>query len=124
MNKKEINEKRKIEEAKRAVYILEHKIHEIRYVKDWALIFGCSKTKLNNLITIQFCVSPKVMMKQVRFERIKDTIKKDPSLCSFAVADQCGLLNEKTLYQFLSRNFETSFSNLRFKLLWDWDDSV
>ena len=124
MNKKEIRRKRNFREAEIALQILDQKITSIRYVQDWALILGCSKTKLTRLITTHYKMSPKDLMKQVRLERIRKTIKENPEFGSYAVADECGLPNDKVLYQFLNRNFETSFSDLRFEILWNEDGNV
>lgn len=119
MNKKEIKRRLALREAQNAALILKSSITDIRHVQDWALKVGCSKTKLNRLITKYYGVSPKTLMMLIRLECIMKTIKENPETCCYAVATECGLGNEKVLYQFLSRNFDTSFSDLRIKVLFD-----
>lgn len=119
MNKKEKKKKYYSLKAKNAVRILEQEIASIRYVKNWAVLVGCSKTKLNQLIRYEFAVSAKAMMKNIRFRKIKQTIEEHPNYGSFAVAKENGLENERELYKFLSRNFDTNFSELSFQIHWD-----
>jgi len=105
-------------EAEKALWVLKKEIERVRYVKDWAVLAKCSKTKLNQLMKIQFGITAKTVLKNTRLEMIKETITKHPEYGCFAVAKENGLCNEKELYKFLNRNFETSFTELRFELLW------
>jgi methylphosphotriester-DNA--protein-cysteine methyltransferase len=118
MNNFEKKQIRQRIEAEQALRLLKKEIANIRYVKDWAKLVNCSKTKLNQLMKFRFGVTAKTMLKNTRLETIKETIKEHPDYDCFAVAKENGLPNECELYKFLSRNFETSFTELRFELLW------
>lgn len=113
----ELKKKIRVIEAENAVQILKENIANTRHVKVWALHAGCSKTKLNQLMTIQFKLTAKAVLKNTRLEAIKETIAADLDLGSYAVACECGLQNEQELYKFLTRNFETSFTELRAEIL-------
>ncbi|WP_421775477.1 hypothetical protein [Gracilimonas sp.] len=121
MNNKEIKKKRGLREAQNAALILKSDIRSIRHVQDWAFKVRCSKTKLNRLIAKHYGISPKMLMMLVRLDSIIKVIKKHPEMGCYGVANECGLRNDKVLYQFLSRNFDTSFSELRIKTLCDSD---
>ncbi len=54
---------------------------------------------------------------------IEETIAEHPDLGSYAIACECGLYNERELYNFLIRNFDISFSKLKFKILLEEDFS-
>ncbi|MBD3616718.1 MAG: hypothetical protein HUJ22_09095 [Gracilimonas sp.] len=118
MNNKEIKKKRDSLKAQQAVSLLEQEIAKIRYVKDWALFVGCSKTTLNHLVKAEFNVSAKSKMKTIRFKKIKKMIREHPDFGCTAVAIESGLKNERELYKFLTRNFEINYTKLRFNLLW------
>lgn len=64
------------------------------------------------------------MLMNTRLEMIKETIKGHPDYGCFAVAKENGLANERELYKFLNRNFETCFTELRFELLWNERENV
>lgn len=118
MNKEE---KRKLlmkREAIKAVELLKNDIGHVRYVKDWAMLAGCSKTKLNQLIKEEYSVTAKAMMKKIRLEAIETAIMEHPSLGSYGIAQEAGLGSEQDIYRFLNRNFDTTFTDLQFDLLW------
>lgn len=119
MHKIEKKRIRQRKEAEQAVRVLKKEIEHIRYVKDWAILAKCSKTKLNQLMKTRFGVTAKTILKNTRLEVIKETIAENPDLGCYAIACECGLNNERELYKFLNRNFETSFTDLRFDILWD-----
>lgn len=104
-------------EAARVCKILEEELAEIRYVKDWAVQAGCSCKKLQRMIQATFGISAKEKLKVVRFNAIKQTLIEEPDSTSYAVAVMVGLKNEREAYKFLSRNFDTSFSELKFDLV-------
>lgn len=106
-------------EARHAIQILESNIDKIRYVKEWANLLGYSKGKLNNLTDLEFGISAKNLMKEIRLRRIKQIILEHPEYGSYAVAIESGLSNERELYKFLNRNYNTCFSKLKYNLYID-----
>ena len=104
-------------EAHKACRILEEEIANIRYVQDWAAKAGCSKKKLQRLIKACFGIAAKQKLKKIRFKVIQQTIQEQPDITSYALAKKVGLESEQIVHQFLSRNFETNFSNLKVEVL-------
>lgn len=108
--------------AERAYKKLREEISEIRYVGDWAMKTNCSRTKLLKVIKAHYKITPKEMLRKTRYEMIKDRINDNPEINSYVVAVENGLKNEKELFKFLNRNFDTNFSKLRFKILIERED--
>jgi len=106
-------------EAEEALNVLNANIDKIRYVKEWANLSGCSKSKLNNIIKTIYHVTPKELLRKERLKKIEEVIIAHPKMTSYAVAVECGLRNDKNLYKFLKINFDTTFTDLKFCLIWE-----
>lgn len=100
-------------EANRLCKILEDELAEIRYVKHWAAKAGCSKRNLQRVIKTCYGITAKAKLKEIRFNAIKQTLREHPGITSYGLAATVGLKNEQGVYNFLSRNFDTSFSNIK-----------
>lgn len=56
-------------------------------------------------------------LKLFRFSIIKTELEKDSGITSFALASKTGLKDEKELYKFLRRNFNTCFTELKHEII-------
>lgn len=113
----ELEKIKTLAEAKRLEKILESNIQGIRYVSDWCQLAGISKSKLTIIIKSTYKLSPKKHLMLFRFQKIKKMVTEDPQVPAKIVASFVGLETEQSLYKFLSRNFSTSFTSLRNKIL-------
>ncbi len=107
-----------------AYNILANNINDIRHVTDWALILGYSTKTLERIIKEHFKITAKQKLRSTRFELIKSFLKEDPLITSYQLALKVGLKNEQQVFHFLSRNYETSFSELKYKIFTENTSSI
>lgn len=104
-------------QAELAIHILQSRIDKIRYVHDWAKETGYSTSKLCGLIKKYHKQNAKEVLRRVRYERVLKLLKNNPQITSYSVAVDCGLSNEHSLFKFLNRNFNTTYSELKSEVL-------
>lgn len=96
--------------------ILANNIKDIRYVTDWALKLGYSTKTLERIVKKNFGMTAKQKLRKTRFDLIKLFLKEDPLITSYQLALKVGLKNEQQVFHFLSRNYDTNFSKLKYKI--------
>lgn len=103
--------------AERALQLLAEHISDIRYVRDWSEMVGCTESTLNRLTKCYFEATSKQVLKEVRYRAICKLIEENPEITSFSVARSSGLSNEQGLFKFLKRHFNTTYSEIRYEVL-------
>jgi len=108
-----------VEKAGESVQILVKEIAEIRSVKQWAESCYVSRSCLKKRMNKVFGRYPKSILREVRFEFICLLIsEKGAMAASINIAIESGLGNSSdALYKFLTRNFDTTFSELKHNIL-------
>lgn len=101
---------------KRIVKLLRRELSSIPDVNTWALQAGVSTSWLLYAIKSEYNVTPKVYLKNLRFERISDHIIEDFEITGYELALETGLRDEVALSKFLRRHFDTSLVTLKCKL--------
>jgi len=106
----------KIEQA---VDILIEEINDIRYVKDWADKFCVSYEWLKKNTKRYFGKSPKIIMREVRYETIIFFIRENGwESNSLHIAYKSGVgTTSDSLYKFLKGHYNTTFSRLKNEVL-------
>lgn len=109
------------EKAEESVQILVNEIAEIRSVKQWAEFCFVSRSCLKKRMNEVYGRYPKSILREIRFETICSHIsEKGPMAASIDVAVESGLgPSSDALYKFLSRNFDTTFTDLKSEILND-----
>lgn len=102
----------------KTVELLKSEIQFIPDVQTWASVAGFSREWLYKSIKIIHDLSPKVILREIRYEKIIVLIKKkDINASCYCVAVESGLKDGKALSKFLSNNFNTNFTILKQKVL-------
>ena len=109
------------EMAEESVQILVKEIAGIRSVKQWAESCYVSRSGLKKRMNAVYGRYPKSILREIRFETICLLIsEKGPMAASIDVALESGLgPSSDALYKFLSRNFDTTFTDLKSEILID-----
>jgi AraC-like DNA-binding protein len=107
------------EKAEESVQILVQEIAGIRSVKQWAESCYVSRSGLKKRMNKAYGRYPKSILREIRFETICLLITEKGQLAaSTEVALESGLgPSSDALYKFLSRNFETTFTDLKSEIL-------
>jgi len=113
--------------AKHAVRVLVHKIDTIQSVLQWAETIDKSRTCLSSIIQETYNFLPKEVLREVRYEQIIWLMMNDTDAICYSIAMEVGFPSEAALRMFLTRHYDTNFSNLRLQLLsnklqieWKW----
>ena len=108
-----------VEKAEESVQILVKEIAGIRSVKQWAKSCYVSRSCLKKRMNEVYGRYPKSILREIRFETICLLIsEKGPMAASMDVAIESGLgPSSDALYKFLSRNFDTTFTDLKSEIL-------
>jgi len=103
----------------KALDILIEEINYIRYVKDWADKFCVSYEWLKKNAKRYFGKSPKVIMREVRYETIIFLIKENGwESTSKLIAYKSGVgTTSDSLYKFLKVHYNTTFTRLKKEVL-------
>jgi len=107
------------EKAEESVQILVSEIAGIRSVQQWAKSCYVSRSGLKKRINEAYGRYPKSILREIRFETICLLIfEKGQMAASKDVAIKSGLgPSSDALYKFLSRNFDTTFTDLKSEIL-------
>jgi methylphosphotriester-DNA--protein-cysteine methyltransferase len=107
------------EKAAESVQILVREIDKIRSVKQWAEYCFVSRSCLKSRIRKRFGKYPKKVLQEIRYEIICHLISKQGITAQSArIAYDSGLgASSDALYKFLSRHFDTTFSQLKHEIL-------
>jgi len=107
------------EMAEESVQLLVKEIAGIRSVKQWAESCYVSRSGLKKRMNAVYGRYPKSILREIRFETICLLIsEKGPMAASIDVALESGLgSSSDALYKFLSRNFDTTFTDLKSEIL-------
>ena len=92
---------------------------EVKNVTDWAVKAGYSRNWLSRNIKKNMNRTPNSLLREFRFIRLVKEITKNPSATAAYIAGTIAPCDEKRLYNFLSKYYNTNFTNLRFKILGD-----
>jgi|GEM_PF-3436400 len=108
-----------VEKAEESVQILVKEIAGIRSVKQWAESCYVSRSCLKKRMNDVYGRYPKSILREIRFETICLLIsEKGLMAASMDVAIESGLgPSSDALYKFLSRNFDTTFTDLKSEIL-------
>jgi AraC-like DNA-binding protein len=101
----------------KSIEILKSNIQEIPTVNSWAELMGYSRSYFSTCFTHCFGEPPSKCLCRIRYRQLHKKILKYPHITSRAVACELGLKDEKALYKFLSRHYDTNFTEVREKLL-------
>jgi len=100
--------------------LLEEDIREIRDIKQLAKLAGYSKRWMNECFKNNEEKSPAVLLREVRYNAIRNMIISNPAATAAYVANAVAShWNEKNLYNFLLNHYQTNFTSLRFEILDD-----
>lgn len=110
----EFQQSKPIEES---IRILEENLADITTVSVWAKEMGYSRSYFSTRFTEYFGESPSECLCRIRYCRLHRAILQYPYETSRAMALRLGLRNEQALYKFLSRHYDTNFTEVRNKLL-------
>lgn len=105
--------------AEHAVRVLVHKIDTIQSVLQWAETIDKSRTCLSSIIQETYNLLPKEVLREVRYEQIIWLMQNDLDAICYSIARDAGFPSEDALRMFLTRHYDTNFSNLRLQLLSD-----
>lgn len=97
--------------------LLREEIDKIPDVQSWADKAGVSRRWLCKAMKKAYGNSPKVIIREVRYEIIKECVEDDPEVIGYTVATEAGLRDEKALFKFLSTHFDTRLTLLREEVL-------
>ena len=96
---------------------LKDHIQEIATVCDLAEKMGYSRSYFSTLAREMYGIPAGQLVREVRFAAIKKSIIKYPYETSFSIAKRTGLKDDQALYKFLSKHWDTNFTELSRKLL-------
>lgn len=107
------------EKAEESLHLLVREIAGIRSVKQWAESCYVSRSGLKKRMNVVYGRYPKSILREIRFETICLLIsEKGRMAASIDVALESGLgPSSDALYKFLSRNFNTTFTDLKSEIL-------
>jgi len=107
------------EKAEESIQILVKEIDGIRSVKQWAESCYVSRSCLKKRMNAVYGRYPKSILREIRFETICLLIsERGPMAASIDIALESGLgPSSDALYKFLSRNFDTTFTDLKSEIL-------
>lgn len=105
--------------TKKVVRVLLEEIASIRYVKQWAKEANVSRSWLKKKMKTTYDKPPKIILREVRFEVITFLIlDKGVEAGSYCVAIESGVgKTSDSLYKFLSRHYDTTFTQFKEKVL-------
>lgn len=104
--------------AKKAMHILQDKMNDIQNVNDWAKKTGCSRSWLIKCMRYHKGKTPNAVLRDERFKKIQLVILQNPEATASAVADRIAPnWNERRLYNFLRKLYNTNFTILRYGVL-------
>lgn len=91
-------------------------------VKSWAKEAGVSREWLYKSVTKRYGRSPKVILREVRYRKVVQMIRRDGlEAFSYGIAVEAGLRDAAALSKFLSSHFDTNFTRLKEELLKNGD---
>ena len=104
--------------AEQVVRLLVERIAEIPDVKGWAEEAGVSRRWLCKTMKAVYGKSPKIILREVRYEKVVRLIRKDgiDATC-YSVAVDAGFGESKKVSMFLSSFYDTNFTKLKMELL-------
>lgn len=94
------------------IFLFVH-FNEIRNVGEWAKKMGYSRSHFSREIKKYFYKSPKILLRNAKLFAIVIVFLNDPHYKAFSIAKETGFDNEKSLGQFLSRNFNITITEIR-----------
>ncbi len=99
--------------------VLNKHLHKIRTVSEWARNCCISESSLNKRINTILGTSPKIVLRELRFEVICSLIREQGlQATSQGVAIDSGLgIRSNDLYKFLSIYYGTTFTRLRYEII-------
>ena len=103
----------------RCFMVLHANLRNIQTVKHWADHLGVTRSSLSRLLKVYADQTPLELMRRVRYNTLVELIENYPDIKSYAAAQECGLMDEKSLYKFLKKYYGISFTELRHKTLLD-----
>lgn len=105
------------EELTQAMEALISELKDIHSVLDWTRLLGYSRAKLYTVIRTGYGVTPLTILTRKRYECIVNLLQDDPGLTSSYIGLKVGLRSEQGVYKFLSRWYDTNFTELRMKMM-------
>jgi len=104
--------------VRKAIKILRNNVVEIQSVQGWADEVGVSRRWLCKSMKMVHNKSPKIILREVRYEKVVTLIRKDEIEAScYSVAVDAGFKKAKDVSRFLSTFYNTTFTELKMKLL-------
>jgi len=104
--------------CEQAVGLLKEKIADIPNVQSWARETGVSREWLYKNMKKIYGKSPKVIVRNVRYKKVIQLIKRDGlEAASYAVAVEAGLRDASALSKFLKLHFDKNFTRLKEEIL-------
>lgn len=97
----------------KAIFFLSVHIKEIRNVSEWANKMGYSRSHFSREIKEYFHASPKRLLRNAKLLAVVVVFLKNPYRKALVIATQTGFEHEKSLGQFLSRNFGITIKEVR-----------
>lgn len=96
---------------------IEDNIGHISSAKELARLMGYSRSYLTIRISELYDAPPGELIRNIRFEKVEQFIRRYPYETSNSIAQRAGLKNDKALYKFLSYHWDTNFTDLRRRIL-------
>ena len=97
--------------------VLQRDLADIKNVSDWADKAGYSRSWLSRKIKSTTGRTANMLLREYRFKRLVEEIKRNPLATSAFIANTIAPWNEKRLYNFLSKHHNTNISKLRLEIL-------
>lgn len=94
------------------IYLLIHQ-HRIRNVEEWSTSMGYSRSHFSREMKAFYDESPKKLFRTIKMIHIFMAFSQDSNRKAFAIARDTAFENEKTMGQFLSRNFDMAIKDVR-----------
>lgn len=104
--------------VKKAINILLENVGKISTVQSWADEAGVSRRWLCKSMKKVYNKSPKIILREVKYEKVAKLIRKDGIEAScYCVAVDAGFTKAKNVSRFLSYFYNTTFTELKMDLL-------
>lgn len=104
--------------VRNAIKILRENVGQIASVQSWADEAGVSRRWLCKSMKKVYGKSPKIIIREVKYEKVVMLIRKDGIEAScYCVAVDAGFAKAKNVSRFLSTFYNTTFTELKMDLL-------
>lgn len=104
--------------VRKAVTVLIDNIDAIRNVSDWANEAKVSRRWLCKSMKMTYGKPPKIILREIKYEKVVKLIHKEGLEANcYCVAVDAGFEESKNVSRFLSSFYDTTFTELKMKLL-------